>query len=315
VPRYFTPKIINNQKLADGGLSSNNPSLLAWQEARRIAPGFKRPDQFVSIGTGVTNASNVDSTNIVSGWYCNNPLYQTGQHYWQENFNGDKQFESMRQVLLASGNGSTELDGWFRRFNLPLEGQLPDLADAGAIDSLAETAWSYFESSYPIQQLALSLIASLFYYELRCRPIFENGHYTCYGRILCRIPMSNPAFPTMMEKLDQAHARFVVHGRTLPTTGSRFSTFNPSKNFSKPVLFHVSSLSDPIEMSLRFVNTQQLPISASPSSIASFVELQRLDWPGSLPARPASCNSRKRFASRVPLAPPKKRICNRNNFS
>jgi hypothetical protein len=89
----------------------------------------------------------------VSGCYCNNPLYQTGQHYWQEDFNGDKQFDSMRQVLLASGNGSTELDGWFRRFNLPLEGQLPDLADAGAIDSLAETAWSYFDSSYPIQQL------------------------------------------------------------------------------------------------------------------------------------------------------------------
>jgi hypothetical protein len=312
VLRYFTPKTINNTKLVDGGLSSNNPSLLAWQEARKIAPGFKRPDQFVSIGTGASKVSNADSTSTVSAWYGDNPLYQTGRHYSSENFNGDKQFDSMFQIMVPFCNEGTALDGWFRRFNLPLEGQLPDLSDTDAIDSLAEAAGSYFESCYPIRELALSLIASLFYYELRCRPLYENSHYTCYGRILCRIPMSNPAFPMMMGKLEEANARFVVHGRTLPTMGS---TFNQSKPFSRPVCLHVKSLSDPIEMSLRFANTQQLPISASPSSIASFVKLQRLDWPGSLPARLTSCTSRKRTASSLTSGSPGKLACKPSNLS
>jgi hypothetical protein len=296
----------------DGGLSSNNPSLLAWQEARRIVPELRRPDQFVSIGTGMSNDY---GTNMTSGKYGTNSLYQTAQHYWRENFDGDKQFASMRQVMDAFGNGETELDGWFRRFNLPLDGQLPDLADAGAIDNLAEAARSYFESHHPIQELALSLVASLFYFELRCRPIYEDGHYTCYGRILCRIPMLEPSFPVLMEKLETASARFVVHGRTLPTMKSKFVTLDRSRNFSKPVCLCVNSLSVPIDMALRLTNTQCLPISASPSSIASFVKLQRLDWPGGRPTWRTSHTSRKRAASSAASAPSAKRAFKSVNFS
>ncbi|KAH6380444.1 hypothetical protein HBI08_239800 [Parastagonospora nodorum] len=185
-PGYFTPYTIpRHGTFMDGGLSSNNPSLLALQEAHRLAPELKRPDQFVSVGTGVSKAGDAYVANTRSSRYGNNSLFQAAQHYWRENFDGDKQFASMRHVMDTSAPGDAgEIDGWFRRFNLPLDGQLPDLADADAIDNLAEAAWSYFESHEPIRELALSSIASLFYFELRCMPAYGNGRYTCYGRIL-----------------------------------------------------------------------------------------------------------------------------------
>jgi hypothetical protein len=291
----------------DGGLSSNNPSSLALQETHRLAPGFKRPDQLVSVGTGRRDSGHSGSASCK---YGNNSLYQTAQHYWRNNFDGDKQFASMRQTMIASAAGSAgEIDAWFRRFNLPLHGQLPDLADADAIDSLAEAARSYFESHQPIQELALSSIALLFYFELRCRPIYENGRYTCYGRVLCRISALDPGFSMLVEKLEAAKARFVVNGRTLPTTKSKVVTLDQSGNFSKPACLRVSSLSDSIDMYLKLEHTQLLPISASPSSIASFVKLQRLDWPGSHGTRSIANGSRKRAAPSTTTIPPTKRPC------
>jgi hypothetical protein len=292
----------------DGGLSSNNPSLLALQEARRIAPGLKRPDQFVSVGTGVSKASDVRAANTRSITLGNNSLFEAAQHYWRDNFDGDKQFASMRHVMDISAAGeASEIDGWFRRFNLPLDGQLPDLADADAIDSLAEAAWSYFESQQGIRELALSSIASLFYFELRRMPTYENGRYTCYGRILCRISVLNPALTKLIKKLEEASARFVVCGRTLLAIRSKFASLDRSGNFSKPVCLHVSSLSDPIDMRLRLPDTQLLPISASPSSIALLVKLQRLDWPGSRRMPPTANGCRKRAASSATAASSAKR--------
>lgn len=294
----------------DGGLSSNNPSLLALQEAHRLAPELKRPDQFVSVGTGVSKTGDARAASTRSGRFGNNSLFQAAQHYWRDNFDGDKQFASMRHAMDVSAPGDAgEIDGWFRRFNLPLDGQLPDLADANAIDSLAEAAWSYFESHQPIQELALSSIASLFYFKLRCMPAYENGRYICYGRILCRISVRKPALDRLMQKLEEAGARFVVNGRTLLAVRSKFVSLDRSGNFSKPVCLYVSSLSDPIDMRLRLTDTQLLPISASPSSIASFVKLQRLDWPGNQWTPPAANKCRKRVASSAKIAPSPKRSC------
>jgi hypothetical protein len=309
--RYFTPYTIpRHGTFMDGGLSSNNPSLLALQEAHRLAPELKRPDQFVSVGTGVSKAGDAHVANTRSSKYGNNSLFQAAQHYWRENFDGDKQFASMRHVMDISAPGDAgEIDGWFRRFNLPLDGQLPDLADADAIDNLAEAAWSYFESHEPIRELALSSIASLFYFELRCMPAYGNGRYTCYGRILCRFSVLNPALLMLIGNLEEASARFVVNGRTLPAARSKFASLDRLGNFSKPVCLHVSSLSDPIDIRLRLTDTQVLPISASPSSIASFVKLQRLDWPGRRRMPPAAIECRKRAASRATTAPLAKRAC------
>ncbi|KAH7060994.1 acyl transferase/acyl hydrolase/lysophospholipase, partial [Paraphoma chrysanthemicola] len=297
-PLYFTPKSINEHgRFMDGGLSSNNPSLLAWQEARKIAPGLRRPDQFVSVGTGISKESNAHDA-------------KAARHYWKENFDGDKHFASMLQMMDASYSDDVgEIDGWFRRFNLPLDGQPPDLADASAINSLAEVAQSYFESHRPIDELALSMIALLFYFELRCRPVYENGRYVCYGRILCRLPAVDPAYMKLIAKLEDVGARFVVHGHTLSARGLKFATLDNSGNFSRPVCLRVGSLSDPINIALKLPDTQLLNISASSSSIASFVKLQRLDWPGSQPTRSGSRGPQKRAASNVTVQLPAKRGC------
>lgn len=61
--RYFTPhKIPSHGTFIDGGLSDNNPSMLALQELRRMAPELSRPDQFVSIGTGSCSAPSRSSS-------------------------------------------------------------------------------------------------------------------------------------------------------------------------------------------------------------------------------------------------------------
>jgi hypothetical protein len=112
-------------------------------------------------------------------------------------------------------------------------------------------------------------------------PAYGNRRYTCYGRIMCRFSVLNPILTKLIEKLEEAHARFLVNGRMLLAVRSKFASLHPSGNFSKPVCFHVSSLSDPIGMRLRLTYTQILPISASPSSITSFVKFKRLDWSGS----------------------------------
>jgi hypothetical protein len=161
----------------------------------------------------------------------------------------------MRHVMNASVLGdASEIDGWFRRFNLPVDGELPDLADADTIDNLAEAAWSYFESYQPIQELALSSIASLFYFELRCMPAYKNGRYTCYGRILCRVSVVSPVLTKLLEKLEYISARFVVNRRTLLVVGSKFTSLDRLGNFSKPVCLYVSSLSALVDMRLRLTD-------------------------------------------------------------
>lgn len=209
-------------------------------------------------------------------------MYETGQHYLKYNFDGDLQFESMRQALLggAMTPETEDIDTWLRRLNLPMEGQPPDLADANAIDALEEAARLHFEASPAVAELAYSMIATLFYFELRDTPSYEDGYYTCYGRILCRLSVEDAGFSALMERLDASGARFVVCGRTLPSVKSRFVSLDRSGNFCKPVRVQVQKLSEPLDMRIRLSKAHILNISASHTSVASFITLQRLDWPG-----------------------------------
>jgi hypothetical protein len=73
----------------DGGLSSNNPTPLALQEAHRLAPA-RRPALFVSIGTGFSPGVEGPKVEVGASFrLANVPLYQTALHYWKENFNGN----------------------------------------------------------------------------------------------------------------------------------------------------------------------------------------------------------------------------------
>jgi hypothetical protein len=274
---YFVPKtIIGHGTFCDGGLSNHNPVTLMLQEQQRLDPSFRRPDQLVSVGTGMCtlNRAEVEPTLATRV----HPLYQTYQHYMQYNFDGSQQFRNMRDMVKVSVPAEDDnVDQYIRRFDLPVDGPLADLADPAAIDPLGAAAWQYFSSSAEVHDLARSIIASTFYFELRRMPVYEKGRYTCYGRILCRIPVTNPGFASLMHKLDTLSATFSVQGRTL---SRRMSRFDKLGNFSKPVCLYVSRFDECVHARVQFTKTHGYYLSASPISVASLIKLQKLNWPG-----------------------------------
>jgi hypothetical protein len=274
--RYFAPKKIGKGLYFDGGVSHHNPGTLMLQEQRRIDPSCSRPDQLVSVGTGISTLDREEAELTPSVRV--NSLYQTYQHYMRYNFDGTQQFTNMRDMIKVSvPQEDNDVDHWIRRFDLPVDGPLADLADPAAIDPLGTAAWEYFSALPLVHDLARSIIASMFYFQLRRMPVYEKGGYTCYGRIRCRIPITHPGFSSLMHKLDSLSCTFSVQGRTLTHNGSRFDRLG---NFSKPVCVYVSTFDEPVHTRLKFGNTRPYYVSASPKSVQSLVKLQKLDWPG-----------------------------------
>jgi hypothetical protein len=266
----------------DGGVSDNNPCQLAWAESHKTVSELRRPDQFVSVGTGACRTKTLNNKEVRSGMaFSNGSLYQTFQHYMANNFDGDKKFYDMRNTLsVAFPDKIDNVDRWFRRFNVSLGVEIPDLADAQAMDGLADVAWRHFKSDPAIDDLARGVLASSFYFELRSLPIYDDGQYVCHGRILCRIPVTNAAFKSLMWKLDSMSAQFLVRQKTMRGKGMGAFAFDKTGNFSKPISFRTMSLDDRINIRMKLLHVYTYDISASPLVISSLVKIQELDWAG-----------------------------------
>ncbi|KAL1792986.1 hypothetical protein ACET3X_009493 [Alternaria dauci] len=282
-PWYFTPhKIPGHGTFMDGGLSDNNPCMLALQELQKMAPGLSLADQFVSVGTGVSTTREVAKADVCpSLLFGNSSLQQTGKHYVKENFNGDKQFAIMRQILAASQPaGFASVDRWLHRFNLPVDGELPDLADTPAIGGLAERASTYFTTDPAVRDLADAALALSFYFELRPgrMPLYERGSYTCYGLIRCRIPGVNPAFSRLMQKLDHLEASFQIEMQVCGPGRAVSTWIDRHGNFGKPVCLRVPSLCEELDIRLRLHGDRVHSISASPLTLKTLIDLQMLEW-------------------------------------
>jgi hypothetical protein len=279
--RYFTPHVIpQHGKFMDGGISHNNPSRLALCELQRVFPGCKLPDQFVSIGTGSSRKQLTSSREHLSRlMFGSGSVYEAFQHYMAHHFDGDEEFRDMLEMLhVAWPSNQHDIDQRFRRFNLLLDSNLPDLADAQAMQSLSHASWEHFASDPAVFDLSRAIIASNFYFELRCMPMFENGCYTCYGRILCRISAANSAFKPFMQKLDAMSTVFQVRHSACRRRVKKSFSFNQTGNFSKPVSFRVKSLDERVDVHVELLSSYDYSISASPFTIATLVKLQGLQW-------------------------------------
>ncbi|KAF2820771.1 FabD/lysophospholipase-like protein [Ophiobolus disseminans] len=114
-PWYFTPHHIpNHGTYINGGLSSHNPGRWCCRNYKELIRAF----------VALTSLSL--------------------SHYIQYNFNGEHQFSSMRDMIRVTSKESTDVHPWMHRFNLPLDEELPNLADAQSIDSLGRAAEKYF---------------------------------------------------------------------------------------------------------------------------------------------------------------------------
>ena len=276
--RYFTAHSIpGHGTYVDGGLSFNNPALLALQEVKNLAPAYPNPDQLVTIGTGTcTFGPPADQHTGFTRFWNRTSLGPALNHY-QGSFDGTKLSNELYTMLSVAGRDPSE---WYRRFDLPVKDHLPDLADARAIPALGDRALAHFASDRSIDDLAMAILASTFYIKLKRMPVYENGSYTCYAQILCRISMANPGFQSMIRRLDSLGARFVVQGRLHTKPESTILTIDRSGNFCKPVLIRVEELDKELDVRVLFPDTRSYGISANQMTPASLIERQRLNWVG-----------------------------------
>lgn len=311
--RYFTPyKMPGHSTFMDGGLSDNNPCMLAVQELQKMAPGLSRSDHFVSVGTGISTTKKVAKSSVYpSLLFGNSSLQQTAKHYLNENFDGDKRFALMRQILAISlPGGIAGIDEWLHRFNLPIEGELPDLSDVSAVESLAEAARAYFTADPTVRDLADAALALTFYFELQPgrMPVYERGSYTCYGMIRCRIPGVNPAFCQLLQMLDCLDANFQIQMQVNDSREPMSECLDRHGNFSKLVCLRVSSLDDELDIRLRLHEDRIHHISASPLTFKTLVDLQMLEWSALKEAQTATkVVSKKRRLDDSPLQADKRR--------
>ena len=171
-----------------------------------------------------------------------------------------------------------EPERWYRRFDLPLHEKLPDLADICAMPILAKTSRTHFASYPQVKDLAMALLASNFYFELRCMPVYENQSYICYGRILSLISVENKAFVSLIQRLDTLGAHFMVQGRVQWQKRPTILTTDHLGNFCKPIVLCVDELKEQVDVQLRFADGRSYSISANPREVQSFIKLQKLDW-------------------------------------
>ena len=266
----------------DGGMSQNNPCQLALCEMQRVVLGCKRPDQFVSVGTGSSRQQPPSNRENRSRFmFGSGSVYEAFQHYMEHHFDGDKKFHDMCEMLRAAWPGEQDdMDERFHRFNLLLDGRLPDLSDAQAMERLSHEAREHFSSDPAVVDLARAIIASNFYFELRCMPMFENGVYTCYGRVLCRISAANSVFDSLMQKLDTMSATFYIRQSACRGRGKQGFSFDQTGNFSKPMSFRVKSLDERVDIGVELLSSYKYSISASPFTVAALIRLQGLQWAG-----------------------------------
>lgn len=274
--RYFSvSEWLNYGRFFDAAVSDNNPCLLALQEMQRIAPAPRLPDQFLSVGTGASSArQGVRTETAPSLLFGNSSLQQVYLHWYNKSFDGDKIFHSMRRTVAAAAPDAEDANRRFQRFNLPLADELPDLADVGAMDQLADAAWAHFASHPGLEDEVKGVLATTFYFKLKWLPRYDDGSFVCRGYILCRIPMTKPAFPAFLAKLDSMGAQFVVQTRSLRRVKSSIVSLDQTGNFSQPVFLRVGDLEEKLDVRLRFANSRDYHISASPIPISTLLRLQ-----------------------------------------
>jgi hypothetical protein len=266
--------------------------------------GFDNPDQFVTVGTGTCEAER--TTNERTG--LSRALYECSlrpalSHYIAITFDGKKASDDLRLMLSIAGR---EPERWYRRFDLPLQQSLPDLADTSAMNDLAVTARTYFASDKRVNDVAMGLLASNFYLKLVGMPTYRNGLFVCYGRILSRISVSNPAFTSFFQRLDDLGAHFMIPGLSQRQKTPSILITDHVGNFSRPITLRVKELEKEVDIRLSLSDKRSYSISAMPCTIQSFVERQKLDWVHPRHAIPhhSSCGKRRRHET-VDSAPTK----------
>lgn len=257
----------------DGGVWKQNPCWLALLEA-----GLEPVDHLISIGTGASRVGESEDKahNTYTGFrYGSIPQMVT--FLMTHHFDGDREFNEFLEISTAASPERADFMHRYRRFNVRLDAGLPGLADVDAMAALIKVAREQFSADQNILDAARASYAAKFYFELKSLPLFEEGEYTCYGRILCRLPASHPAFASLMKKLDSMSAQFYVGNKACPGKGGNACSFDRTGNFNRSVSFRVADLGARLNIKIELLGTHLYHISASPVVMKSVIKLQKLE--------------------------------------
>ena len=167
-PWYLPPY----KSFQDGGLKHNNPVNIAHREARVIWPRPTVMDMVLSMGTG-TSPSAVSST---CGWRgrCLARLYRC----FMSSMDGQSAWQELQNFLPEEKKAN------YFRLNVVFDGQEPALDDLQEMRRMKEDG-SRFENENELE-IAESLVAKQFYFELEGPPRLIGRRYQCRGYLRCR---------------------------------------------------------------------------------------------------------------------------------
>jgi len=258
-------------------LKHNNPTVIGLWESRCIWPNISKPDVVLSLGTG----SECSSQSPVSpNWFFDNSFVRL--------LNGDNFVPRLWKTFMISLDGEEAWNAlWnslddkaredFIRLNIEFPGRLPAIDDVEAIDTLSRMVYVQHQGSPNITKTLTALLVSCFFFELDGLPEYENGLFKCRGSIRCR---------SRSTEIIRALLRIQPDGLEL-FNGFKSLGFFPSEDdicsacslYKRPVWFSVQSLSEIINLYVRWNIQETRSLSALPQPISWFVEMQQLHSP------------------------------------
>lgn len=266
----------------DVGLLRNDPTAIAYSEARALYPSVEQADMILSLGTGSLKASheNRDQQRSAPQRVYDLAWEKAKDHQVEETFRHIPRYHRL----------NPELDD---------EYSLDNTGHMHMLKSKVETDESL---SRPIETVARRAIASKFYFELAGLPKRVNGRYMGTGHILCSIQGKEPAFAVLIKRLASSSTQLYLNAEPVPGRWDDPCCLDKNGNFLKRVEI---SVVDAISISLRMQSAldESYPVSGLPSTVDKLVRAQGLN------AYFGTADHRKRKTSPCDGLPPKKRRC------
>ncbi|CUS11969.1 unnamed protein product [Tuber aestivum] len=215
-PRYFKSFYHkpSGHTFDDGGIRYNNPVLLANTERKVIWPEKRDRDPDILLSIGTLKSTQFRSNSKVADKQNSKPrlgLRQYIRKVWKIAANAiedDLDCENTWHNFFDSLN--IPETGEYRkrkycRLNPKIPEPLPALDSVARMDELENRTRQYCKESPEVRNVALTLTASLFYFELKgakeSPQQVGTRMWSCNGEILCRLPANSDSLMLLCDRL------------------------------------------------------------------------------------------------------------------
>ena len=223
-------------------------------------PLTEEPDFVVSLGTGELKKDHASATRTPRAWknkasprLCRLAL------------------EKMRDQKVRQ---AFQFHPRYHRLDIEFDQVEPRLDDVRSIPEMKSKVQADSSSSKTVDNIARSMVASLFYFELDSIPEEIEGKSVGIGYIQCVLRKNSPAFSLLLHQLSLCSATFYLNDFAIPGRFGDTSCFGVDGNFYKRVELQVS---DRFTISLKQDYSESCNISGSPYSVCRLIRSQALD--------------------------------------